>query len=156
MTPKNVSPNNSTVFDNDSEEVSYAVLDKRSDGNDVIEIKIRQNPEVTFSYREHVSQLINGNRNSVLYVNDQPSFDLLKLENASDESLSREGEYYLYLKYLRGINYTSSLDTMYKMKNNEPPSISDLTLNQLHGLPITANYKISESMIEDYLGNVIK
>jgi len=147
-----------TVFvalDNDSEECSYALIKKRVGLPDQVSIKIKVD-DVTYSYSENQSQLISGNRNSILEVNNNPCFDLLKLENASDGSLSRDGEHFLYLKYLRGVNYASSLDTMVKMKNKIPTDLSDLSLNQLHGLPITANYKISESMIEDYLGNVIK
>jgi len=143
------------ALDNDSEEVSYAVLNKIEDQSDQLTIKIRQNARVTFSYSEQVEDLLKGNRNSILKVNNKPTFDLLKLENASDQSLSRDGDHYLYLKYLRGINYGSSLDTMHKMKNEMPLDRYDLTLNQIHGLPITASYQISESMIEDYLGNVI-
>ena len=147
-----------TIFialDNDSEEVSYALIKKTPKYTDQVSIKIRQDSNTLFSLSDSVDQLISGNRNSILEVNNQPTFDLLKLENASDQSLGRDGIHYLYLKYLRGINYTSSLDTMYRMKNKMTPILQDLSLNQLHGLPITANYKISESMIEDYLGNVI-
>ena len=147
-----------TIFgalDNDSEEVSYIVLKKYGQAPDEISIKIRMDKEATFSYSENTHLLRSGQRNTMLKVNDKPAFDLLKLENASDESLSRDGDYYLYLKYLRGINYACSLDTMYKLANNVPLNIDDLTLNQIHKLPITANYKISESMIEDYLGDVI-
>jgi len=143
------------ALDNDSEEVSYAVVNKQEHLPDQISIKIRQNNELTFSYTEQSHNLLVGQRNSILKVNDQPSFDLLKLENASGESLSRDGEHYLYLKYLRGINYACSLDTMFKVANNTPLGVGDLSLNQIHKLPITANYKISESMIEDYLGDVI-
>lgn len=143
------------ALDNDSEEVSYAVLKLNKGSSDEISIKIRQSNELTFSFTEDVQQLLGGHRNSTLLVNGIPSFDLLKLENASDESLSRDGEHFLYLKYLRGINYACSLDTMYKMANKLPPVVGDLSLNQIHRLPITANYKISEVMIEDYLGDVI-
>ncbi len=147
-----------TVFmalDNDSEEVSYGVLNKQERAADEITIKIQQSSEVTFSYCENVHKLLAGQRNSVLLVNGRPTFDLMKLENASDESLSRDGEHYLYLKYLRGVNYGCSLDTMHKLANNLPLEFSDLSLNQIHHLPITASYKISESMIEDYLGDVL-
>jgi len=143
------------ALDNDSEEVSYAVLKMSGDESDTISIKIRQSTDVTFTFKESVNNLLNSNRNNILSINDKPSFDMLKFENASDASLSRDGEYFLYLKYLRGINYANSLDTMYKMKNNIPLDITDLSLNQIHHLPITASYKISESMIEDYLGDVI-
>jgi len=108
-------------LDNDSDEVSYAVLQKTKLSGDNIQIKIRRDATTTFSFKERVSDLLANNRNSILCVNDKPSFDLIKLENASDL----------------------------------PLGIYDLTLNQIHGLPITASYKISESMIEDYLGNVI-
>lgn len=147
-----------TVFialDNDSEEVSYAVIKKYEKNTDQVSLKIKQNKNTLFSFSESYAQLISGNRNSILEVNGRPTFDLLKLENANDQSISRDGAHYLYLKYLRGINYASSLDTMYRMKNDVALTPSDLSLNQLHGLPITASYKISESMIEDYLGNVI-
>ncbi len=143
------------ALDNDSDEVSYGVLNMYERSADKISIKIRQSSEVTFSFTEDVHKLLAGQRNSVLLVNGNPTFDLMKLENASDESLSRDGVHYLYLKYLRGINYTCSLDTMYKMYNDLPLSVGDLSLNQIHKLPITASYKISESMIEDYLGDVI-
>lgn len=148
-----------TIFvalDNDSEEVSYAVLNKQKGLSDEVSINIRKNSELTFSYKEDTQRLLAGHRNSMLHINEKPSFDLLKLENASDESLSRDGEHYLYLKYLRGINYAGSMDTMYKIASNIPLDTGDLSLNQIHRLPITANYKISEHMMEDYLGNVIK
>lgn len=143
------------ALDNDSEEVSFAVITKLEQIADQVSIKIRQDSKTLFCLRDSVDQLRAGNRNSILEVNGKPTFDLIKLENANDQSLSRDGAHYLYLKYLRGINYTSSLDTMYRMKMKLEPSLSDLSLNQLHGLPITASYQISESMIEDYLGNVI-
>lgn len=143
------------ALDNDSEEFSYAHLRKQKGQEDEISIHIKHSPEHTFSFKEKVKDLLEGNRNSILCINDQPSYDLIKFENASDASLSRDGDHFLYLKYLRGINYTNSLDTMFKIANNVPLNISDLSLNQIHGLAITASYKISESMIEDYLGNVI-
>ena len=142
------------ALDNDSEECSYAVIKKNKGFSDQVSIKVSVQ-DITYSYSEERHQLLAGNRNSILKVNGNPCFDLLKLENASDESISRDGEHFLYLKYLRGVNYACSLDTMVKMKNKISLDLSDLSLNQLHGLPITAHYKISESMIEDYLGNVI-
>lgn len=147
------------ALDNDSEEISYGLLQlddtDLTGGKDIASICIQQSNETSFRYSAKISNLREGIQNSILYINDQAAIDLIKLENASDASLSRDGEHYLYLKYLRGINYKSSLDTMYRMKTKEEPSLSDLSLNQLHGLPITANYQVSESMIEDYLGNVI-
>jgi len=144
------------ALDNDSEEVSYAVINKNEKYTDQLSIKIKKDGDTLFSLTDTFEQLISGNRNSILEVNGYPTFDLLKLENANEQSISRDGAHYLYLKYLRGINYTSCLDTMYRMKNNLSPTPSDLSLNQLHGLPITSNYEISESMIEDYLGDVIE
>lgn len=143
------------ALDNDSEECSYATIKKSRGFSDQVSIKIKQD-ETTYSYSEDQRNLIAGNRNSILEVNGSPRFDLLKLENASDASLRRDGDHFLYLKYLRGINYACSIDTMVKMKNGFDLELTDLSLNQLHGLPITAEYEISESMIEDYLGNVIK
>lgn len=147
-----------TVFlalDNDSEEISYAVLDKNKQKDDIVGIKIKRNEDV-FALYENKTSLLAGQRTVVLHLNDEPYLDLLKLENASNEALSRDGLHYLYLKYLRGINYSSSLDSMYHMKHHKSLDKFDLSLNQLHGLPITANYQISESMIEDYLGDVIE
>ena len=143
------------ALDNDSEDYSYALLRKQEEGTEEVSIKIVHSPKHIFSLKEKVSELLNGKRNAVLYINDVASYDFLKFENASDDSLSRDGDHFLYLKYLRGINYSSSLDTMYKMAQGIPLDLSDLSLNQIHGLPITASYRISESMIEDYLGNVI-
>lgn len=147
-----------TVFialDNDSEECSYAVINKNQKYTDQVSIKIMLDRKTMFSLSDSFEQLVSGNRNSILEVNGHPTFDLIKLENANDQSIARDGVHYLYLKYLRGVNYSSSLDTMFRMKMKFPPTPSDLSLNQLHGLPITASYQISESMIEDYLGNVI-
>ena len=143
------------ALDNDYEEVSYAVLSKNENAKDSISIKIRHTKDHTFGFKEEVNELLQGIRNNMLEINGIPSYDLVKFENASDASLSRDGDHFLYLKYLRGINYANSLDTMYKMKQNIPLDMSDLSLNQIHGLPITASYQISERMIEDYLGNVI-
>lgn len=143
------------ALDNDSEEVSYALLKIQEGASDQVSIKVRHTPKMTFGFTESTDELLSGKRSTVLKQNGQATFDLLKMENASDQSLSRDGDHFLYLKYLRGINYASSLDTMYKIKQDIPLDVSDLSLNQIHGLPITASYRISESMIEDYLGDVI-
>jgi len=123
------------ALDNDSEECSYAVIKKTTGSPDHVSIKIKID-DVKYSYSEDRDSLLAGKRNTILKVNGNPCFDLLKLENASDASLSRDGEHFLYLKYLRGVNYASSLDTMVRMKLDLPPEIGDLSLNQLHGLVI--------------------
>jgi len=143
------------ALDNDSEEVSYSVLNLSEGASDEISVKVRHTPKMTFGFKEISTELLSGKRNTVLTQNGQATYDLMKMENASDKSLSRDGDHFLYLKYLRGVNYGSSLDTMYKISNDIPLDVSDLSLNQIHGLPITASYSISESMIEDYLGDVI-
>lgn len=143
------------ALDNDGAEVSYAVLNMAEDGTEQVSIRVRHTPKMTFGFSESTTHLLSGQRNAILTQNGKPAFDLLKFENASDKSLSRDGDHFLYLKYLRGINYAASLDTMYKIDQDIPLDISDLSLNQIHGLPITASYRISEHMIEDYLGDVI-
>jgi len=149
----------STAFvalDNDFSDISYATLQIGDLGESEIAIKVRTTDKTSLSFEENVSSLLKGERNSMLKVNGNPTFDLAKIETASVKKNSGEGNgQYLFLKYLRGINYKKSLVTMDKLKQDIPLSETDIPLLKLKGLPIISTYKISESMIEDYLGNVV-
>ena len=141
-----------TALDNDSSEISYALLQFNQNDSDKIHFKIKPNNEVVFNLSENCEQLIEGNRNPILKINESQDINLLEMEAAPYHALINERGNYLYFKYLRGQHYVNSLNTMFKIKNKLPLSEDELTLEQIFQLQITDAYKISQSLIEDYLG----
>ncbi len=146
-----------TIFvalDNDSHEVSFAVLKINQKESNSIHFKIKPTPEVVFSLTENCDQLIEGKRNSIVKINEVQDIDLNQMENAPYHALINERGNYLYFKYLRGHHFSKSLNTLYKLKNNIELTDNDLQLDQVFQLQITDAYKISKSLMEDYLGTL--
>lgn len=144
-----------TVFialDNDSEAVSYAVIEKNIGRRDVVHFKVKENEQTIYRFSEETYQLLEGNRTNTLVLNEQRTLNLDQIEAAPTNQLVTDKGDYLYLKYLRGENYVKSLNTLYKIDHKIPLSELDLSLAQVEDLPIIDTYKISESMIVDYLG----
>ena len=137
-------------LDNDWAEVSYATLDWGS--NPKVCFKVKQNKDTTFSLEENWALLVEKTRNETLLVNGNPAIDLNVIESYPDEALIDDsGESLLYLKYLRGTNYSKALETLMKVKNKETLEDEDLSLTELFGFAIAPNYRISRRLIFDYL-----
>ena len=144
-----------TVFialDNDSEAVSYAVIEKNIGRRDIVHFKVKENAQTIYRFTEETYQLLEGNRTNTLVLNEQRTLNLDQIEAAPPNQLVTDKGDYLYFKYLRGQNYVKSLNALYKTKQKIPLSALDLSLTQVEDLPILDTYKISESMIVDYLG----
>ncbi len=144
-----------TVFialDNDSEAVSYAIIEKNVGRRDLVHFKVKENAQTIYRFTEETYQLLEGNRTNTLVLNEQRTLNLDQIEAAPINQLVTDKGDYLYFKYLRGANYVKSLNTLYKTKQKIPLSTQDLDLAQVEDLPIIDTYKISESMIVDYLG----
>ena len=144
-----------TVFialDNDSEAVSYAVIEKNAGRRDLVHFKVKENAQTLYRFTEEAYQLLEGNRTNTLVLNEQRTLNLDQIEAAPISQLVTDKGDYLYFKYLRGQNYVKSLNTLYKINKKIPLNDQDLNLTQVEDLPIIDTYKISESMIVDYLG----
>jgi len=142
-------------LDNDASEISYAVIEQSHDGSDTISIKIKESDDVTISLDEKVNSLRKGVRTNKLSINGIPTIEIRPIEMATLTELTKGSRDYSYLKFIRGIHYIQSMTTMQKLKAKEKLGKSDLLLQDVLQLQIVNNYKISESMIEDYLGNVL-
>ena len=138
------------ALDNDWEEVSYATLLLEADP--IISFKLKQSKTALFNLEQRRSQLLTYDPNHVLKVNGNPAIDLKALETYPDDSLVDDsGESLLFLKYLRGKNYTNAMNTMMKTKNKIELNEDDLPFSDLFGLPIAAKYRMSRKLIFDYV-----
>lgn len=142
------------ALDNDSHEVSYSLLQLNNQQTDAIHFKIKPNDDLTFCLTENCEALLSENRNDQIIINEQHAFDLNQIEQAPYHALINERGNYLYFKYLRGYAYKKSLETLFKVKNGVPLSEEDLTLDQVFQLQVTDAYRISQSLMEDYLGKI--
>jgi 3',5'-cyclic AMP phosphodiesterase CpdA len=137
-------------LDNDWEEVSYATLLLESDP--VISFKVKQSKIALFNLEQRWSQLLSNEPNHVLTVNGNPAIDLKTLETYPDNSLVDDsGESLLFLKYLRGTNYSNAMNTMMKTKDKIELEETDLPFSDLFGFPIAAKYRMSRKLIFDYV-----
>jgi|GEM_PF-3422710 len=142
-------------LDNDAYEISYAVIQKSKNSSDLIAIKVRESDDVTISLEEKIDHIKNGIRSNKLSINNVPTIEIDPIESAPLSALTNGRRDYSYLKYIRGIQYQRSMQTMQKLKAKIELDESDLPLKEVLRLQIINNYRISESMIEDYLGNVL-
>lgn len=142
-----------TVFvslDNDSEEVSYAVLNK-TDSGDQVSISVQKDRTTHFSYTENRKLLLKSLRNNILKINGTSNIDLELLERYPTQNLVDDTINLAYLKFIRGTNYSRVLNGLYKHKQQLPLDKLDLPIEKVAGLPITPMYNISKSLIQDYL-----
>ncbi len=146
----------STAFvalDNDFSDISYSTL-QLGDEN-ILSLKVKTKDGTIFSLQKKVHTDVIQMTNSILKVNGRPTFDLRSLESTPHEQLdSDENRHLLYLKYLRGTNYKKLLRSMMNIKNGSTTN-KDLKPVQMKGMRIIDSYKVSESLIEDYLGDVL-
>lgn len=142
-------------LDNDAYEISYAIIEKTENQSDKISIKIKESEEVTLSLVEEIEKLKSGNRTDKIAINGIPTIEISPLEKANLNALTDGTRDYSYLKYIRGHAYQKYLVSMEKMKEKKELTDFELGLNDILKMQIINNYKISERMIEDYLGNVL-
>lgn len=142
-------------LDNDTLEISYATIQKNENQSDLLSLKIKENRNVIISLDEKVDLLKTGLRNDRLCINGVPTLEIDPIEKAHLNELTNGTRDYSYLKFIRGVAYHRSLQTLQKLMAKEELAEDDLKLNEVLRLQIINNYRISESMIEDYLGNVL-
>lgn len=139
-------------LDNDMTDISYATLvlsaEKERAG-----IHILRQDGVLLSLVENTVQLLNGKREAFLMINNNPSYDVIKMEQTPDKNLVDEsGNNLAYLKYLRGIQYNKVLKRMIEVKNNPELKPTLAVTQSIINNQITANYRVSTSLVIDFLG----
>jgi len=138
-------------LDNDWEEVSYATAVFQNGYLLQASLHIRQDQNTTLTLEQKKEAKA---RSSIMTANGQPALDLEKIESYPDSALKDDGgENWVYLKHLRGINLRQVYTTLWKTKNEIGLDIHDLALSDVYKLPVTANYKISRSLMNDYLNH---
>lgn len=142
-------------LDNDMMEISYATINISENQSKNIAIKIKESDEFLISLHEKINDLKIGKRNEKISINNTPTIEISPIEKSNIENLTRGNRDYSYLKFIRGIDYKKVLEAMHKLKVNQELDSKDLKIYEILHLQIINNYRISESMIEDYLGNVI-
>ena len=142
-------------LDNDVYEISYATLQKKENESDLLSIKIKESNDVTLSLDEEVNYLKLGKRTNKISINGIPTLEIDPIEKTHLNALTEGTRDYSYLKFIRGLAYQKSLQTLQKIKANQKLENTDLELKEVIKLQIINNYRISESLIEDYLGNVL-
>jgi len=133
-------------------DISYATLvlsaEKERAG-----IHILRQDGVLLSLVENTVQLLNGKREAFLMINNNPSYDVIKMEQTPDKNLVDEsGNNLAYLKYLRGIQYNKVLKRMIEVKNNPELKPTLAVTQSIINNQITANYRVSTSLVIDFLG----
>ena len=139
-------------LDNDDKEISYATLSSHS-GVFSSSICIRNNENVVFRYTEVNEPTEKEDRNTILTINLESEIDLLLMEALADTSLVDEsGSSVAYMKYLRGTQYLKLLSRLAEVKSDVTLKPTLSVTSEVINLQITANYRVSESLIIDYLG----
>jgi len=145
-------PFHNSIFvslDNDWEEVSYATALFKNQSLISASLHIRQDHNTTLTLQQKSDS---KTPNAVMTANGHPALDLTKIESYPDSALKDDsGENWVYLKHLRGVNLRKAYTTLWKTKQNIELDTADLAFNKIHKLPVTANYKISKSLMNDYL-----
>ncbi len=139
-------------LDNDDREMSYATINTYEGGFNA-SICIKNTDDEIFRFTESSDKIQSLERSHVLNMNNVPSTDLRILEMHSENSLlDKDYEQSGYQKYIRGVQYLQLLERLRFVKNDESlrPTLS--VMSQFIDTQITANYRVSESLIIDYLG----
>ncbi len=139
-------------LDNDMTDISYATLDLNAE-DEVTGIHVLREDNILITLRENRQQLISGKRESNLLINNKPSHDLRLIEQSVDKNLVDESGINLaYLKYLRGNQYQKVLKKMIEVKNNPELKPTLAVTQSIINSQITANYRVSTSLVIDFLG----
>lgn len=137
------------ALDNDWAEVSYATAEFTKKGLVNASLNIRQDPQTTLTLKQDIPIAI---ENHIMTANGHPALDLSKIETYPDSQLTDDGgESWVYLKHLRGVNLRRAYHTLSTLKRGDKLSPRDLTRSQVYKLKVTDKYKISKTMISDYL-----
>jgi len=139
------------ALDNDWAEVSYATADFTDNNLSQASIHIRQDPETTLSLTQsYLAKL----ENTIMTANGHPALDLSKIEGYADSQLTDDsGESWIYLKHLRGNNLRRAFHTLWTLKTGGVLAETDLTRSDIYKLRVTDKYKVSNTMINDYLNS---
>ncbi len=138
-------------LDNDFTEVSYAmiVLDPTIQSR----ICIWQSSGGVLSHGIVKGSGIESTGNQMLWVDESPVTELKKLESLPDDKIhDQNGQSMAYLKYIRGKNYKKVLQKMHALKKENKKRATVIAAAGIIGLQVTPTYRISESLVVDYLG----
>ena len=139
-------------LDNDDREISYATINKNNEST-TTSICIKDEQDAIIRLTDSNDKLQSHARNHILHVNEEPKVDLRMIEMHSVDMLrDEEGTKLAYLKYLRGIQYLQLLDRLSYVKNDASLRPTLRVTSQVIGMQITANYRVTESLVIDYLG----
>lgn len=139
-------------LDNDDREISYAFINKQEDGFDT-SICIKDAEDVIFRLTESSHKIQSPERSHVLNINNEPTIDLRMLEMHSENTLlDKDDEQSEYQKFIRGVQYLKLLERLRFVSNDKSLRPTLTVMRQFVDMQITANYRVSESLIIDYLG----
>ena len=136
-------------LDNDAVDISYATVE--TDANRYkTGINIKSSEGVVFRYEEDSNI---EERSHVLSVDGSPAIDLRAMEMHADVNLiDNNGDSVAYMKYLRGIHYQKLLARLHQVREDQALKPTLSVTSQVVGMQITENYKVSESLVIDFLG----
>lgn len=139
-------------LDNDDRQISYATIDMLTDGFDSA-ICIKNGDGSVYRFEESADRISKIDRNHILKIDGKAEIDLTKVEMcAADHQTYGENKQLAYLKYLRGNQYLRLLNRLDHVKKDETLRPTIVVTDQVLGTQITSNYKVSESLVIDYLG----
>lgn len=139
-------------LDNDNEEISYATM-KMNEQEYETTICIKDKNGSVHSYSDKSDTLFSQQRSHTVSIDSMPSIDLRILEmHARSKFVDQSGLDRSYLKYLRGTQYLKLLERLHVVKNDKMLKPTLRVTKNVVGIQITENYKVSESLVIDYLG----
>lgn len=139
-------------LDNDETEISYATLRSYLGGYET-SICIKKDDNVCYKFTEALASQYGLDRNNTLTVDGEPVIDLRMIEMYADAHLVDEnGGRMGYMKYLRGRQYLKLLKRLAVVKADKMLKPTLNVTKQVVNMQITTNYRVSESLVIDYLG----
>jgi len=140
------------ALDNDDSEISYATIDWTED-KWTTSINVINKDNIHFCFSEDGEKINTMGRSHTLSVDRVQSVDLRMMEMYADDRLvDDKGNNVGYMKYLRGVQYLKLLDRLMTVKADENLRPTLAVTENIVEMQITENYKVSESLIIDYLG----
>ena len=139
-------------LDNDDKQISYAAMEmNRDDFVTAICIKNKDGSIVRFG--DSSRNVAGAERNHILKVDSTSEIDLAQTETLPlGHGLYGDNKRLAYLKYLRGIQYLRLLNRLDHVKRDKTLRPTLAVTSDVVGTQITSNYKVSESLVIDYLG----
>jgi Icc-related predicted phosphoesterase len=139
-------------LDNDDRQVSYATIEIKGKYMKTA-ICIRNEDGSSYRFEESSDKITTSDRSNTVEVTNRKDINLTKVELCSqDHHLYGQDQPLAYLKYIRGNQYLRLLHRLDQVKKDETlrPTLSATA--EVIGMQITANYKVSTSLVIDYLG----